>query len=670
MKFRYDINALRALAVTAVTLYHYKVNFISGGYVGVDIFFVISGYLMTNIIVGRLQESSFTIQGFYYDRTKRIIPGLVGLCFGLLAAGFFFLDPVTYHYLGSTSISALLFFSNFRFWEATGYFDAQSSAKWLLHTWSLSVEWQFYLIYPILLMYLHKFQITRRYLAHALWAMALLSFALCVWFTEAEPASAFYLLPQRAWEMLAGGIVALQFKNPEQKYSRILLAGGLLFIAISIFTYTKNMPWPYYWALTPVVGTCLVIAANRADAAVFKYRPIQTVGIWSYSTYLWHWPIAVAALYFNFVTTTPYKIACEILILAAIISGGGLALSWLQKLLKEKRIDWKPARPRLALIAGSLALTVGLAGAVTLNDGFQSRRPDGDKQVETYRTAITDWDYPPGCNGRDQLGNVKPCHLGRPDRSGVLFIGDSYAMQIFSRFAERARFNPEDSYTFVTNPACPPIVGIRMNFDRFHCNGFVDKALDFADSRDFKRIVLVANWYSYFNPIDNHVCFREGDACVSGQDPSWYRQHLEGALAATRARLLQLQKRGAEIAFVSSTPYGRWDVPMELLKRRFLGMDTAEIAYVDRDKFEAASGPLKSLLISMATSIGAKFIDPLDFLCDGRLCPTIDENGLSYFQDTGHLRASTVRTKRFHYLDDAAGATNQYSAMPVAGIGN
>ena len=325
MKFRYDINALRALAVTAVVLFHYKVDFVPGGFVGVDVFFVISGYLMTSIIMGRLAKDKFSIWDFYYDRAKRIVPGLLGMCFVLLAAGYFLMEPVTYHYLGSTSIAALLFFSNFRFWEATTYFDPQSDTKWLLHTWSLSVEWQFYLIYPIILMALHKFDKSRRHIVPILWSMAFLSLLLCIWFSKAEPASAFYLLPQRAWELLAGGIVALQFKNGERKYSWILLASGLLFIGISIAFYDKTMAWPYYWALLPAIGTCLVIAANRPDAAAFKNALVQTVGKWSYSIYLWHWPIAVAAIYFDFTTITPLKIACEIAILAAILAFGRLA---------------------------------------------------------------------------------------------------------------------------------------------------------------------------------------------------------------------------------------------------------------------------------------------------------------------------------------------------------
>jgi peptidoglycan/LPS O-acetylase OafA/YrhL len=664
MKFRYDINALRALAVTAVVLFHYKVDFIPGGFVGVDVFFVISGYLMTTIIMGRLAKDKFSVWDFYDDRAKRIVPGLLGMCFVLLVAGYVVLEPTTYHYLGSTSISALLFFSNFRFWEATSYFDQDSNTKWLLHTWSLSVEWQFYLIYPIILMVLHKFDRTRRFIIPILWTMAAFSVLLCIWSTKLYPASAFYLLPQRAWEMLAGGLVALQFKNGERKYSWALLASGLVFIGLSIAFYDKNMPWPSYSALLPVIGTCLVIAANRADAYVFRNPVIQTIGKWSYSIYLWHWPVAVAALYLDFTTTTPQKIICEILILAAIITSGGLLMALLKRFSGELRTaaTW----PRLAWGGSALALTLGLATVITVNDGFANRRPDGLREVETYRKVIADWDYPQDCNGVDDAGNLRPCRLGSPTNRGVLFMGDSFAMQFFSRFAENAKLNPENSFTFLTSSGCPPVTGIQIIVDRFHCNGFFDKALQFAETGNFKRIVLASVWNGYFSPYDSAVCFPEGNNCSLSQEPSWYFRHLDEAFAKLRTRLLEFKKRGVEIVFVSSTPTGSWDVPLELLKRQFWGVDTTDIKFINRDALEQGIQPLKSRLKSLASSIDGKFVDPLEFLCDDHLCPTFDEDGVPYFRDRGHLRSGAVRTSRFQFLDDVAGINDRFSAVTVS----
>ena len=664
MKFRNDINALRALAVTAVVLFHYKVDFVPGGFVGVDVFFVISGYLMTSIIMGRLAKDRFSVWEFYYDRAKRIVPGLLGLCFCLLAAGYLLLEPTTYHYLGSTSISALLFFSNFRFWEATGYFDQDSNTKWLLHTWSLSVEWQFYLIYPIILMLLHRFERTRRFIVPILWSMAALSVLLCIWSTKLYPASAFYLLPQRAWEMLAGGIVALQFKNSEQRYSWPLLASGLALIGISLVYFDKNMAWPSYSALLPVVGTCLVIAANRANGYAFRNAIVQTVGKWSYSIYLWHWPVAVAAIYFDFTTTTPQKIICEILILAAIITTGGLLLAL------AKRISNTPfgqeKRPRLVLGGAALALTVGLAVVVTVNDGLGNRMPGGQGQFALYTKAATDWGYPRSCNGMDEAGNLQPCQLGSPQNPGVLFIGNSFAMQIFSRFSEYAKTHPESSFTFLTSPGCPPLTGIRMVHDRLNCNGFIDKALQFAESRSFKRIVLVSLWYDYFIPFSGEICFVKGESCTGELDRVNYYDNVDGAFSQLASRLLELRKRGSDVVIVSPTPFGKWNVPAELAKRKFLQIDTTEVEYFDRDRFENFFFPIKSRLMSLAASVGGSFVDPANYLCDAHRCPTTDRDGAPLYRDRSHFRATAVLDPRFRYLDEVASINTRLTAVPIS----
>jgi len=663
-KFRFDINALRALAVSAVVLYHFKADFIPGGYVGVDIFFVISGYLMTNIIVGRLQKGSFSLIDFYYDRAKRIIPGLAGLCIFLVLIGYFFIDPMTYNYLAYTGISALLFFSNIRFSEAVGYFDPQSEVKWLLHTWSLSAEWQFYLIYPIIVWSLYKFAPTRRYLAPILWALALLSLLSCISYSMTEPATAFYLLPQRAWEMLAGGIVALQFKTCDKKFAGPILAIGFLLIVISIFFFDKKMPWPYYWALAPVLGTCLVIAANRAEAFVFQNQAVQTVGKWSYSIYLWHWPIAVTALYFNFTQTTAPKIVIEIAILAAVLASGGVLLSfgarilpWLGR-LKSPLWRWAP-------VAGGLVLALGLAGIVTTNRGFANRRPDSAKQLETYRMVVADWNFPESCNGVDSLGNLRPCRLGPNEGRSALVIGDSFAMQVFNRFTDARQANLDHPLTFLASSGCPPVPGVHILIDRFHCNGFFEKALQFAEAADFKRIALISAWYGYFTPGNGLLCFLDGQSCISDSDPAAHYRRLDAALEVLRSRLLELRKRGVEIVIVSATPNGNWDIPPELLKRQFLRLDTKEIESIDREEFEKPTMPVKSRLISLASSIGATFVEPLDFLCDAHHCPAIDDRGVSYYRDQGHFRSGAVRSARFRFLDDALGVNSQYGALPA-----
>jgi peptidoglycan/LPS O-acetylase OafA/YrhL len=667
MKFRYDINALRALAVAAVVLFHYKVNFIPGGFVGVDIFFVISGYLMTAIIASRLAASKFSLWEFYYDRAKRIVPGLLGMCFVLIAAGYFVLEPATYHYLGSTSIAALLFFSNFRFWDTTAYFDPQSDVKWLLHTWSLSVEGQFYLVYPILLMGLHKFEKTRRHILPVLWVLALLSLVSCVWLSLSQPATAFYLLPPRAWELIAGGIVALQFPNGRRRYASPLLACGLLLVSLPIVVYDKNMPWPYYWGILPVLGTCLIIAANSGDARIFRSEIVQKIGRWSYSIYLWHWLVAVAAIYFGFKFTTPEKIAAQIIIVAAILAACGLLLSLPGRLI-EARLTvsrW----PALLGGACALALTLAFAGAVTINQGLASRRPDGVRQFQAYEIAQKDWDYPDVCNGIDASGNLRPCQLGAADDRGILFVGDSFAMQIYGRFAEIANRDPGSSFTFLASSSCPPVTGIRIVHDQFKCNGFIEKALQFAEARHFTRVILVSNWEAYFRPEFGKVCFETADGCLIEREPQSFYPLLDAAFSGLRSRLLDLKNSGSEIVIIGTTPSGVWNVPAELARRKFLGRDTADVESIDRARFDDYTYPVKSRLMTLAAAVGGNFVDPVGYLCDNHRCPTVDSEGTPYFRDECHFRSAAVKTSRFEFLDDATGLRRRLSAAPMAGSG-
>jgi peptidoglycan/LPS O-acetylase OafA/YrhL len=667
MKFREDINALRALAVTAVVLFHYKVIFVPGGFAGVDIFFVISGYLMTAIIAGRLAKDKFSLWQFYRERGRRIIPGLLGLCFGLLAAGYFVLDPWTYQTLGRTAIGALLFVSNFHFWNEISYFNPESANQWLLHSWSLSVEWQFYLLYPVLLLGLHAQGIMRRHLVPILWIMAAASLLLCVWSSQHDPASAFYLLPQRAWEMLAGGIVALQFDNRQWKTPAGLTWAGFLAIGISIFAYDDTMAWPSYWALLPVSGTCLIIAANQASASLFKNQIVQTLGKWSYSIYLWHWPIVVAASYFYFVKTTALKIICEVIILAAILAASGVVLSWTKR--NSARVLPEKGWPRLVGGAAAAAFALGFA-IVAAKDGLKIRRPDLAKELETYAQAAGDWNFPQECIGADPAGNLRPCRLGQADDSGVLFIGDSFAMHIYGRFAEEARFNPKSSFTFVASPGCPPVTRMQMAQNGHSCHGFFEKALQFAKAHRFKRVVLSSRWNAYFRPKKGWMCFETESGCRVEKNPEIYYPLFDAALADLRARLLELKEGGAEIVILWATPGGDWNVPAELVKRKFLQLDAKDVEYVDQVSFERNAAEVKRRLGELAAAIGGKFVDPFEFLCDGRRCPTVDNDGVPYYIDDQHIRATFIKTARFQFLDDAAGMSNRVSAAPEAAAGS
>jgi peptidoglycan/LPS O-acetylase OafA/YrhL len=649
IRFRHDINALRAIAVTAVVLFHFKLSFVPGGFVGVDIFFVISGYLMTQIITRRLAKGAFSLAGFYSDRTKRIVPPLYAMVLSLFVLGYFFIDPYSYQKLGSTGISALLFFSNFRFWEATGYFDATSATKWLLHTWSLSVEWQFYLLYPILLMLLARFTATPRSYIVTLWLLTLLSLGACIGFSSIYPSSTFYLLPFRAWEMLAGGLVALQFDNGirDKRWAYALLGAGLVFIFIAIFTFDEHSPWPSYLAVLPVLGTCLIIIAQQSEIRLFANPICGILGAWSYSIYLWHWPLAVATVYFKFQGFKTFNIAGHLIIATAIVA----LCIYLATRLRQKLAR----RQMRAFAAGASAVlvTIVFSSVIAASDGLPNRVRDGQQLIADYKIT-NDWTYPAKCSGLGPNGQLRPCHVGE-DRPDILFIGDSFAMQLYPHFTEALVSAAGRSVTFLTIPGCPALLGVDRNDGLSECRPFMNKAFDLIDTAKYPHVVLMGSWVKYFSEPNKIICFEENGSCRASDDPSWFTSHLDAVFAATTHRLEAAKARGIDFSIIASTPFNELDLPIELVKRKFFGLDTTDLESIDRAAFEKSAVPANSRLEKMAAALGAPFMDPLQYLCDMHRCAMVDQQGLPLFIDAIHYRSEAVQTKRFEFLNEAAG---------------
>lgn len=289
MEFRKDINGLRAIAVMAVIFFHYNKNWLPGGFVGVDVFFAISGFLMTSIIFNGVEKGSFSILNFIKRRAKRIIPPLIVVILFSIVFGYLVLDPITYQMAGKHGLYSLLFLSNHIYNAESGYFDAAASSKIFLHTWSLSVEWQFYILYPIAVFILSKlFDIKRiKYIAVTCFFMFFLA---SVYFTKIEQSSAYFMLYSRAWEMIAGGLAFLYPLQTSLKARKRIECTGLLLILMSCILYTEKTPWPGHFALLPIVGAFLCLASNNKKS-ILNLSPFQKIGTWSYSLYLVHWPI-------------------------------------------------------------------------------------------------------------------------------------------------------------------------------------------------------------------------------------------------------------------------------------------------------------------------------------------------------------------------------------------
>ena len=427
MNFRKDINGLRAIAIIAVLLFHFNASWMLGGFTGVDVFFVISGFLMTGIIFRGMEQENFSLLRFYIARANRIVPALAVLCLVLLVFGWF--APVDYKALGKHVASSIGFFSNVIYWSESGYFETASKEKWLLHTWSLSVEWQFYIIYPFVLVAMRKF-ITIKALKATVLLGTIVGFIFCVIATYKWPSSAYYLLSSRAWEMMMGGVAYLFPFALKEKRKKWVEWFGLALIAGSYFLISKDSPWPGYLAIFPVLGSFLIIQAQRNDSLVTNNIVFQKLGVWSYSIYLWHWPLVVAIYCFLLNDMFIYL---------------GIALSVLLGFLSNKYIEKIKFRNDFnGLLTYSkckpiyMGLLVAVVGAVTfIEEGFIKLAP---AEYQSLISNVKPSPYRAKCHALEYQDPAESCEYFGSNITWATF-GDSHTVEIAYALADKLKLN-------------------------------------------------------------------------------------------------------------------------------------------------------------------------------------------------------------------------------------
>ena len=292
LKYRPEIDGLRAIAVLPVILFHAGIGIFDGGFVGVDVFFVISGFLITSIIVKDVEAGTFSFMAFYERRARRILPALFVVMICCLPFAWMWLLPRELIAFSTSVISVCLFASNFLFWRQSGYFDAAAELKPLLHTWSLAVEEQYYIVFPIAVLFLWRFGRNGVIVSLALVAVA--SLLLSEWSWRNAPDANFYLLPTRAWELMAGALCSFVAVGPRPTRDNALSALGLAAILFSVFWFDETTPFPSIYATVPVAGTCLVLlfaTSGTVSCTVLSTRALVGTGLISYSAYLWHQPL-------------------------------------------------------------------------------------------------------------------------------------------------------------------------------------------------------------------------------------------------------------------------------------------------------------------------------------------------------------------------------------------
>lgn len=517
MKFRKDINGLRAFAVLAVMIYHFKPEWVPGGFAGVDVFFVISGYLMTGIISTAIESKCFNLIGFYVARVNRIIPALTLVCLALLIVGWFVLVPVDYRTLGKHVTSSLFFISNIIYWLESGYFDLNSHEKFLLHTWSLSVEWQFYLIYPFLFIGLHKL-FNLNTIKKIIVGLTVVFFLLNVYMTQHWPDAAYFLLPSRVWEMLLGGIAFLYPLKLDSQYKNYIEKTGLALVIISFFVINSHTAWPGYFALLPVLGAFFIIWGDQGNSIATGNPLSQFLGKISYSVYLWHWPLVAFSYYYDITNAWIVGIPLSIIF-------GYISYRYVELIKWNKIIQWKlifKVKPLILAI-----IVVACASFTYAKNGVLSRySEDRIVLMNNLSQYIT---MPLRENGYcfysfndsqslkvDRRAGTQ-CYLGDANKKAeTLIFGDSFAGQfdpLWKNFAQKYNINLQSVSTNWCFPSFnDDYTGSKAHAAFKQCLENRRFLKDAIQNKKYKYLILASDWNAiyqqgYINDVKSVIDF-------------------------------------------------------------------------------------------------------------------------------------------------------------------
>ncbi|WP_422776613.1 acyltransferase family protein [Pseudomonas mediterranea] len=623
---RRDIDGLRALAVIPVVLFHFGFGAFSGGFVGVDIFFVISGFLITSILFRDISAQRFSFVDFWARRARRILPALSVVLLASLAVGWLLLTAKDFSELGRTVRYQSLFISNILFMREDGYFAPASDLKPLLHTWSLAVEEQYYIFFPLLMVLL------LRHVRHWRWmlfALLLISFGLNIAYIDRKPDVAFFSLPTRAWELLCGAMLAV-LPAPRQAVRpwvcQFAAGAGLVAVLTAVFTFDETTVFPGWAALCPVLGTtALIWSGARCStwvAQVLSSRALVWVGLLSYSFYLWHWPVYVYANAISIDGIQPWEAAGWILL--------ALALAWLSWRFVE--LPFREKR----LLAGRKPVLVGglLAMAVLAVTGSVVRSADGFPQRLTGKAM----EY---AQAREWRAGQMKCMLvtsdKRPDKACLLggqkdapvtrlFWGDSHAAALLPAIESSAARGGGPVWLYSMS-ACPPILS---DDPRPRCKDFNERTMEQVRRLQIKDVVLASNWSLY-------VYGREdGDKKVL-LDPRDNTAEAEARMAAgLKARVAAIRATGAQVWLFKEVPLQRKGAIGRLTSLARIGRSAEGLGrplseHMARQRF------LSALFDSMkAADPGVHVIDPTPLMCSDRVCP-IEVNGYSQYRDEDHL---------------------------------
>jgi peptidoglycan/LPS O-acetylase OafA/YrhL len=637
MDYRRDIDGLRAVAVLAIMFFHAGFSFFPGGYLGVDVFFVISGYLITGIIFREQAAGTFSLSGFWERRARRILPALIVMLLITSALAYWLMLPFELRVFAQTLTAVILFSSNILFWIRAGffdfYFDPPAQLNPLLHTWSLGVEEQFYLVFPVLMAVLWRYG--RRWVLPVLTVTALVSFAYSnllhgEWpFTlgvSTDREANFYLLPTRAWQLLLGAVIAWwtasrrRASSPPALWQHMAALSGLGLVLWAIYAFEASaIQFPALFALAPTVGTALVLVFGRGTlaGALLSATPLVAVGLISYSAYLWHQPFFAFAHYVSL--TTDFGTGRKVALILASLAAAWASWHWIETPFRNRATV-----SRRTLIAGSVGASVALItfGAfLALSDVLPTRgRLLPGQLLETSRDRVAVMNT---CGFR--AGETLGCALG-PDASAppaFLVVGDSHGAALLPAF-QAFSHEREEAGRLVVLAGCMPLV-VRFRTADSRCEPMQTAVLEFVASHEIKRVVLVSRWAWY---------------------PEQDMQHTRPAIVEGLRRTVEAYRTlGVHVTIVEQVPQQTyrpvgiyvqapfWNDPMAFIRR----------VSVTRQQHDARQATANTLFAAYRGDSHVRFVDPATVLCDETVCAAGTARE-SFYWDESHLsRAGAVR---------------------------
>ncbi|QDG73332.1 acyltransferase family protein [Janthinobacterium tructae] len=628
---------MRAVAVLSVVLYHGWPNWFVGGFIGVDVFFVISGYLITSIILTQLETNDFSIASFYSRRVRRIFPALLLVLVVTLGFGWITLLSGEFQQVGKHTAAGGSFISNLVLWHESGYFDNSATTKPLLHLWSLGVEEQFYFLWPLILWLVFKKKMNFLLVTTVIFVISMASNILTV---GTDPSAAFFSPLTRFWELMAGGIAAYWHLyrptwSARQKNSASVIGAAMLIAGFSLIK--PQDLFPGWWAILPVAGVFLLIMAGPSsiiNRAILSRKIMVSIGLISYPLYLWHWPL----LSFGFIIhgeKPTYQIKIALILLA-------FALAYLTYRYLEVPLRTRRKKNVVASLSGAMVAIIAIG--LSIHFGLLKERINVHG-ADIYLNALNDSDFPGQSFTPYRHNGIVFQKISSTSPKLTVFIGDSLIQQ-YGPYIEQTMAksgNANNSVIFATAGGCPPIQGtIRLPLVRFPiCPKIIDAAYDLANQDDVDTVVIGAAWYGYFkNNYAELLVESNGKRYAFPEEIA-----MEKAYQSLQTSVELLKKHGKRVYLIMQPPSGGAFDPRNMYAgSRFKSIyPLPQIPDVAVEKFLRESAGPRKRLSAIAEQTGAVLIDPLNYLCSQETCPVLDAEGKPLYTDPIHMRPAYAR---------------------------